>query len=132
KYKLGNLLKSLPWDVGARVGGAPYELFFERGTELPTTKPYVFEPPTETTILHLFSRLSKLDEKPEEIGYFDFSRPAAGRAMPPDVLKQVKAGKARQKQVTLGRKKKPDDPALGKPITVWIDQDRQLFAEKEG
>ena len=47
KYKLGNLLKSLPWDVGVKVGGAPYELFFARGTELPTNVPYVFEPPTE-------------------------------------------------------------------------------------
>jgi molecular chaperone DnaK (HSP70) len=132
KYKLGNLLKSLPWDLGCRVGGAPFECFFERGTELPSLAPYVFVPPTETTILHLFSRLSKVDEKPEEIGYFDFSRPPAGRQMPPEVLKAVKAGQARQKQVTLGRKKKPDDPQLGKPITVWIDQDRQIFAEKDG
>lgn len=132
KYKLGNLLKSLPWEVGTRVGGAPFESFFERGTELPTAQPYVFEPPTEAQILHVFSRLSKVDEKPEEIGYFDFSRPAAGRAMPPELLKVVKAGQARKKQVTLGRKKRPDDPAAGKPITIWVDQDRQVFAEKEG
>lgn len=132
KYRLGNLLKSLPWEVGARVGGAPFESFFERGTDLPTAQPYVFEPPTEAQILHIFSRLSKLDERLDEIGYFDFSRPPTGRAMPPELARAVKTGQGKKRGVTLGRKKKPDDPPAGKPITVWIDQDRQLFAEKEG
>lgn len=132
KYKLGNLLKSLPWDVGAKVGGAPFELFFARGTDLPTTQPYVFEPPTEASLLHIFSRLSAQDDQPEEIGYFDFSKPPTGRATPPDVVKAVKGGQARKRRVTAGRPKSPTDPVAGKPVTIWIDQDRMIFAERDG
>ncbi len=132
KYKIGNLLTSLPWDVGCRVGGAPFECFFERGTDLPTNTPYVFEPPTDASLLHILKRLSPQDEAPEEIGYFDFSRPPSGRPTPPDVQKAVKAGQARKRQKTLGRRKGDLDPPAGKPITVWIDRDRQVFAEKDG
>lgn len=132
KYKLSNLLRSLPWDVGTRVSGAPFELFFARGVELPTAEPYTFEPPTEASLLHISSRLSAEDDQPEEIGYFDFSKPASGRPMPPEVAKAAKAGQTKKKKTTVGRPKRPEDPAPGKPITVWIDQDRMIFADRDG
>ena len=129
RYTLGSLLRRLPWDVGAKVEGAPFEPFYERGMELPSPKPYVFEPPSEVQLLHCFRRLSLHDEAPEEIGYFKFDGPADGRQIPPELKRALKDGTARRKRVQPTQK---PQPTRGKPIIIWISEDRQIFAEKEG
>ena len=129
KYKLGNLLTRLPWELCCKVEGAPLEPFYERGTDLPTQTPYVFEPPSEVTLLHVFSRLSPDDLSPAEIGYVDFTRPPDGRPMPPDLKRHLTAGTARFKPKRPGEKGKRSDLP---PIHLWVDRDRSIFAERGG
>ena len=129
KYRLGNLLTRLPWDLCCKVEGAPLEPFYERGTDLPTQTPYVFEPPSEVSLLHVFSRLSPDDLSPSEIGYFDFRQAPDGRAMPSEVKKALTTGTARFKPKRPGEKaRKSEQP----PIHLWVDRDRSVFAEKGG
>lgn len=132
KYELGSLLKKLPWDVGCKVEAAPFEQFFPRGTELPTTAPFVYKPKFDVKLLPISARLSTQDE-PEAIGYFDFGNPDGDKDAAP-MPAAVKKGLAQAKPGSGGDLKKP----LGKgaqaspPITVWIDEDRRIGAEKGG
>lgn len=128
KYRLGNLLTRLPYELCCKVEGAPLEPFYERGTDLPTKLPYVFEPPSEVKLLHVFSRLSANDDQPEEIGYFDFTQPAEGRAMPPELKRAIKQGTARSRAIKAGEQKRKSGVD---PIFLWVDQDRSVFAEKD-
>jgi len=129
KYRLGNLLTRLPFDLGCKVEGAPFEPFYNRGEELPTKIPYVFEPPTEPRLLHVFARIDVGDEQPEEVGYFDFSQEPSGRELPKALKSAVTKGTARRKKLRPGQRKPPSD---AKPITLWVDEDRSVFAERDG
>lgn len=130
RYELGSLLRKLPWEVGCKVEGAPFELFFARGLDLPTKQPFVYKPKGDVKLLPMSTRLSGQDE-PEAIGYFDFSNEAGDKDAlppPPDVKKAMAAGPAKAAPMGKMGQKGGGSPS----ITVWIDEDRRIGAEKNG
>jgi len=130
KYELGSLLKKLPWEVGCKVEGAPFEPFFPRGADLPVAAPFVYKPKNDVKLLPISARLSAQDE-PEAIGYFDFTNPEGDKDSVPmpaatkKGLAQAKPGSEIKKPIGKGEKAPP-------AITIWVDEDRRIGAEKGG
>ena len=130
RYELGSLLRRLPWDVGCKVEGAPFEdMFFQRGAELPTKAPYVYKPKGADVKLLRSAPGSHFQDDPEAIGYFDFGSPDGDKDAPPPPPEVKKAQAAAGPASAM---KKPKDKAALPPITIWVDEDRRIGAEKNG